>query len=170
VQERLNDKPANGLPNQLIEETATVVDRDGDYVLVESLNSAGCSSCGASSRCGTGMLSGILGKRRNLLRIRDHLGLQVGEQVTLGTPSGQLAKAAAVTYLLPLLLMVTTAIGATGLDLDDGGVMVTALGGLMFGFLLVQLISRRHESGLVEVQLLGRAPAVTEHFIQFVKQ
>lgn len=161
---------SQSLPETLIEESATVVERDGDYVWVEASNSAGCSSCGSSSRCGTGMLSGILGKRRNLLRIRDHLGLQVGEQVMLGTVPGQLVKAAVITYLLPLLLMVITAIGASGLDLDDSGVMVTSLGGLMLGFLLVQLISRRHESGLVEVQLLGRAPAVTEHFIQFVKQ
>lgn len=167
MQESVND---NGLPDRLIEETATVVERDGDYVLVESLDGVGCSSCSAGSRCGTGMLSGILGKRRNLLRIPDHLGLQVGEQVILGTVPGQLVKAAVITYLLPLLAMVMSAIGASGLDIDDSGVMLAALGGLMLGFLLVQLISRRHESGLVEVQLLGRVPPVTEHSIQFVKQ
>lgn len=156
----------------LIEEQATVVERDGEHVWVEAVDGSGCSSCGASSRCGTGMLAGMLGKRRNLLRLRDHLNLQIGEQVLLGTPSGQLAKAAAVTYLLPLLLMVFASIGAGTHGFGDGGALVAALVGLMTGFLLVQRMSRRQESGLVQVQLLRRlhgAGGIPEQPIQFVK-
>lgn len=107
---------------------ALVTNVAGDFALVEvaALPSA-CGKCG--DRVGCGRPHG--GPR--YYTVHNAVGARVGDRVTLSVPDGAVLKAAALSYLLPLLFVMGGAAAATawfgdGLPSVGGAAMGLALG------------------------------------------
>lgn len=152
----------------MIEETATVVGKDGYYVWVETASRSGCHSCGSQGSCASSVLSGLFKPRRNRLRVFDPYNLEVGERAVLGMRPGELVKAAFFAYLVPLMLMVATALSVSNQGHGDSTVMLLSLCSLAAGFILVRYIGGRLPGGLVQVFLLRRVEDEREQSIPFI--
>ena len=66
-----------------LEEVATVVAVDGDFVLLEVERGGGCGACALKGSCGVSALSSAFGHRAVELRLRNTLGACAGEKVLL---------------------------------------------------------------------------------------
>lgn len=88
----------------MIEETAHVVETQGEYAWVETERRSSCGSCAAKG-CGTGALSKILGRRSQRLKVLNPIEAKPGEEVVLGIREQDLLKGSLAVYIVPLLLM-----------------------------------------------------------------
>lgn len=127
----------------MIEESAVVVDRDGEFVEVQALRRGACGHCGAKSACGTSLLDRFLGRRSLYLRVINAIDAGVGEQVVIGVPEAALLRAAFSAYLVPLIALILGAIlgqevaNSVGLLSSE---LVSLIGGLVgFGLALIWL-------------------------------
>jgi sigma-E factor negative regulatory protein RseC len=105
----------------MIESEAVVIGVEGNYALLEITGAAGCGSCEKAAGCGLGD-----GSSRRRQRVRNAVGVRVGDTVILGAPEGAVLKAALRAYILPLGLALIGV--ASGLTL--AGDRVAVLGGL----------------------------------------
>ncbi len=88
----------------MIEETAHVVEAEGEYAWVETQRRSSCGSC-AVKGCGTGALSKIFGGRSQRLKVLNPVHAKPGDQVVLGIREWDLLKGSLTVYLLPLLTL-----------------------------------------------------------------
>lgn len=95
----------------MIEQTATVIDVEGDQLVVETVPQSSCQSCAVKSGCGTSVLSGTVGRKVVHFRVKNSVAASKGDRVVLGLPEDALVKGSLIVYLLPLLLMIITALG-----------------------------------------------------------
>jgi sigma-E factor negative regulatory protein RseC len=116
-----------------METTARVLTvRDG-RARVACDDRAACGACGRGGRCALKWFSGGTGATLEIpARIGDQLMLRPGQAVTLAVGDGEVLRAAAIVYLLPLtgLLLgaaVGSAIGAAG---EVGTLLMATVGGL----------------------------------------
>ncbi|MCP4936721.1 MAG: SoxR reducing system RseC family protein [bacterium] len=122
--------------HELIEATATVVALEGDMAVLEAKRTSACNDCGAAKGCGISVLVIFLGRKRNLLHIKNDFNAVTGEQVIIGMPESDLVLASLAVYMLPLLAMIGLSLIALALGFGDGvaglGAMVGLAGGLVF--------------------------------------
>jgi sigma-E factor negative regulatory protein RseC len=142
----------------MLQESATVVDvRDG-MALVETRSRSACSACGGGS-CGTSVVAGLFGMRRNRLALDNALGAAIGDRVTIGIPDTVLVQASLWAYLAPVTLMVIFTGLATRFGLGDLAQVLCSLIGLALGLVLVRLVTggagRRHEFDPVMLGIEG---------------
>lgn len=93
----------------MIEETAQVVLVDENGTWVETRRKSSCGQCSVNAACGTSLLSSLLGNRASRIRVINKLGARTGDEVLLGMDESSMLKAAFVTYMQPLLLMLIAA-------------------------------------------------------------
>jgi sigma-E factor negative regulatory protein RseC len=86
----------------LIEESAVIIARDGQFADVQALRRGACGACGARAACGTSLLDRFLGRRPLHLRVVNVLDARIGEQVVIGVPETALLQAAVSAYLVPM--------------------------------------------------------------------
>ena len=108
---------------------------DGGRVLVDVDAATACARCAAGRGCGAGLLSGPGGRRCVEARIRPGLQLQEGDGVELELGPGELLRAAAAVYGLPLCGALLFAACAHGLGLGDVAAAASAVAGLGAGLL-----------------------------------
>ena len=96
----------------MIKETATVVAVDGDFITVEAAIKTTCSSCQAQSDCGSGVISRALSPRTQQLSLRSPVPCKVGDTVLIGVPEAGVVAASLWLYVVPLIVLVISAIGA----------------------------------------------------------
>lgn len=96
----------------MIKESATVIAVDGDLVTVEAAIKTTCSSCQAQSDCGSGVISRALSPRTQQLTLRSPVPCKVGETVSIGVPEAGVVAASLWLYIVPLLVLVVSAIAA----------------------------------------------------------
>ena len=130
----------------MIEETAHVVDTDGEYAWVETERRSSCGSCSAKG-CGTGALSKILGRRSQRLKVLNPIDAKPGEDVVLGIHEQALLKGSLAVYIVPLLTMLAGALLGEGLAPQWGSdsetlSMLLGLLGLAAGFLWLHYFNR----------------------------
>lgn len=132
----------------MIEETAWVVDREGDYVWVEAERKSTCGQCAAQKGCGTGALATVLGRRPMRMKARNTVDARVGDQVVIGLQEAALIKGSIAVYLMPLVAMMLAAMAGQGLapqfgfaDPDKASI-VWGMTGLGLGFLWVWRFGR----------------------------
>jgi len=145
----------------MIEELAYVVATHDDWVELEARPRAACGGCAASDSCGTAALARWFGRHPLRMRVRNDLGVQVGDQVVLGLTERALLQAAARLYLVPVLSLIGGALlgqwlGA-GAGLADAGAGLGALSGVALALYAAHrarlapadapLLLRRCESG-----------------------
>jgi sigma-E factor negative regulatory protein RseC len=94
----------------LIEESAVIIARDGQFADVQALRRGACGACGARAACGTSLLDRFLGRRPLHLRVVNVLDARIGEQVVIGVPETALLQAAVSAYLVPMVGLILGAI------------------------------------------------------------
>ncbi len=90
----------------MVEEQARVVDREGDYVWVETQRQSSCGSCSVKNGCGTQTLSKLFGNKSAVVRCRNSCHAKIGDQVIIGISESALLSGSLRLYMLPLLSMI----------------------------------------------------------------
>lgn len=152
------------MSDDMLEELVTVVKKEGDYAFVEATSRSGCDSCGSAGTCGTSVLGGLFRKRKNYLRVIDHLNLSVGEKAVVVMEELDLVRAAFFAYIIPLLFMMVASIIASSRGYSDQAVFVSSVLALFTGFIFIRWLGK----GQVKVNLLRRSSDTVENTIQFI--
>ena len=131
----------------MIEESATVVELDGDYAVVETIRKSTCGSCEVKTSCGTAALAKVVGNRANRMRLRNTIHAQVDDHIILGLQEQALLQTSFLFYLTPLFSCFLFAL--LGRYIDNGvGELATvlfALFGLFIGLAFVKWLSVKLE-------------------------
>lgn len=129
----------------MLSSEAVVLALDGELALVEVTEKpTGCGRCHEEGGCGGQSLTHWLGNRSYRYRLMNGIGAQVGERVLVCVPAGGVFKAAALSYLLPALMVIVGAAIGTRFDAALAGAII----GLVFGALLFRQIQSRFAAGL----------------------
>jgi sigma-E factor negative regulatory protein RseC len=123
----------------MLEQTGRVVAVGNGFAIVETAPRTACGSCRVEGACGAAGLAHLLGRRRDPVRIVDHLGLAPGDNVVLGLQAAMLMRAAAVAYGAPLVGLVLGSMLAAGIGLPEGMVALASGVGLVAGFAWLRL-------------------------------
>jgi sigma-E factor negative regulatory protein RseC len=133
----------------VIEETARIVELDGQLAWVETTRQTSCGSCSVNKGCGTATLAKVLGNRRTRVRALNPKGLGVGEQVVIGIQEDAFLRGSLAIYLVPLAGLMFGGgfgefmAGRLMLARPDLLVLICAIGGLLAGLGWVKMFSRR---------------------------
>jgi sigma-E factor negative regulatory protein RseC len=120
----------------VIEEDARVLSVEPGFAWVETERRSSCSSCSASSGCGTSVVATLFGERTNRLRVSDDIGVEVGERVVIGISDSALTRASLLAYLLPLVALMLSAFATRRAGAEDGVVALIGILGLALGLLV----------------------------------
>ncbi|MCG6935049.1 MAG: SoxR reducing system RseC family protein [Proteobacteria bacterium] len=90
----------------MIEQTAVVVELDGNFAWVQAERESSCGNCAVKSGCGTSVLSRVIGNKFTRMRVINNLHAQVGETVIVGLKEAAMLKGSVAIYLMPLLFMI----------------------------------------------------------------
>lgn len=93
----------------MIEEQAIVVDREGDYVWVQTNRQSSCGQCSVNKGCGTQVLAKVLGNKTAHIRCRNSKGVKIGDRVLIGIEESALLSGSFLVYFLPLFSMIAFA-------------------------------------------------------------
>lgn len=123
----------------MIEEIATVVSTAEQGVWLKTTSSGNCNSCDENKTCGTGLVARALTPRDAHFFVFTELSLLPGEQVKIAVAEENLLKAAAMVYVLPVILLVVFAVVAQALwQPPELLVILSAITGGIIGFLFAQ--------------------------------
>ena len=125
----------------MVEAQGQVVKVEDEFVWVETEIKSGCNHCSAKSGCGTGVLSGVLGRRRPQLRVQNSLGAKVGESVVVAVEESGVVTGSLVLYLLPLFMMMFGAVIGDSLSGEVWAIILAGLG-LVSGFGVAKVLTR----------------------------
>ncbi len=130
----------------MIEETAKVVDLDGEYAWVETQRKSACASCAVNKGCGTATLSKVLGKKRTRVKTINQLGAKSGDLVVIGIQEQALVRGSIAVYAVPLLLLLAGGLIGDWLGRGSGSESLSilfGLAGLGAGFVWLSYFSKR---------------------------
>ena len=142
----------------MIEETATVIAIEHGQLVLQANTHSACGGCAAKKGCGTGALSGWLGRKVVHIRAANTVDARVGDDVVVGLGEDALLSGSIRIYLLPLLALILSSLLAD--QLLDAGLqgrdLLVILSGLT-GFGLMRLGAR---SRLLMDSRIGRLSPV----------
>ena len=133
----------------MIEETAKVVDLDNEFAVVEMQRKTACESCSINKGCGTGVLSKVLGKKANRIKVLNRIGAVVNDHVVVGIEEDALVQGSFAMYAVPLITMLIGALLAqlilpeSVLAEGEGWVVTFAIAGLAGGFLWLRKFAEK---------------------------
>ena len=110
----------------MITERATVVAVEGDKVTVEAAIKTTCNGCQAQSDCGSGAIATAFAPKVQRLELTSPLPVKVGDEVSVGIPEAGVLSASALLYIVPLLVLISSALALDSLLPTIG--LVTELG------------------------------------------
>ena len=120
----------------MLEQTATVVAVENGQLVLETRPQSTCQSCSVNKGCGTAVLSKSVGQKVIHFRLDNTIGARKGDTVVLGLPENAVLKGSAILYLLPLLVMIATAVVADltmAADADNRDLAIALLSLLSLG-------------------------------------
>jgi len=124
------------------ESEAVVVRIQGDLAYIEVKDAvSACGSCGDKGHCGKAQT----GPRHYALR--NTVGAGVGDIVVVSVPEGAVLRAAALSYLMPLLFLFAGALVAAARWGDGLPAVVGAVLGLAAGLVALRMLSQRSPCG-----------------------
>ncbi|RGP54494.1 SoxR reducing system RseC family protein [Pseudomonas abyssi] len=143
----------------MIEERGRVLSVEPGAVWVETVRSSTCGNCAAKAGCGQGLLQRLgSGAARGFVRALTDRQWQVGDEVIIGVPEDALVRGALWVYLMPLFALFVAALSAQALGAGEPQVILAALAGLAFGFVLLRWRAvRASHDPLLTPQVLGAA-------------
>ncbi len=133
----------------MIEETALILNCDGEYADIETKPQGSCGGCASSGVCGTGVFSKVFGNRKTVVRVVNSLEAKTGDQVVIGLQESALSRVSMVFYLVPLFAMILLAIVGQEMAIRMGYLSqdpFAILGGgigLLTGLWLVRVFARK---------------------------
>lgn len=129
----------------MIEQVAQVHQIDQTSVWLDTVRLSTCNSCSMKSGCGQRLMNQATDCKRSRIQLPlpADMSLQVGDEVVLGVPQKAFIKASLMTFAMPLLVMLLTAIIAQTLSASEPIIAITALAGLGLGLALLRMYSRR---------------------------
>lgn len=130
----------------MIETHGVVIRIEDGVAYVEARREpSGCGGCDSVKGCATGTLSKFFGRGRGVMRAQNTVGAGVGDSVVVGINEGGLLHGSVAVYLMPLLLLLGGAIGASAFApaaaLKEAYSIWGAALGLGAGFLWVKAFS-----------------------------
>lgn len=134
----------------MIEETGRVISCEDGYAWIETERKSTCSSCSANKGCGTGVISKFYSGRFSRIKALNSVNAAAGDRVVLGLAEDALVRGSLAVYGLPLLTLLLMALLGSAVA-DEVGIMQQAdaliaifgLTGLLLGFYVVRLFSRK---------------------------
>lgn len=142
----------------LIEETGEVVELQGGWAVIETRSRSACDHCATGNACGTSVLASVFGQRRNRVRLNNHLGVSVGDNVVIGIHESVLLSTAILAYMLPLLLMIGCALLAANLlESSDDMTFIASMLGLFAGMAMSNRIMGDKDYQARDIMLLRNA-------------
>lgn len=135
----------------MIEETAVVVELQGDQAVIEVTRQSTCGQCAAQKGCGTTVFAGWFGARLNRMQVANAINARIGDRVVVGLDETSLFKASLLVYLLPLLLMAAFGLVAQWLAppvtaYSDLIVMLFALAGFVTALFINRIVQQRFKN------------------------
>ncbi|EXJ11565.1 MULTISPECIES: SoxR reducing system RseC family protein [Nitrincola] len=127
----------------MVEETAKVIRVLDKALVVETKRLSACQTCSSRDGCGQKKLTSLWGNRVSELLIDNPSGLeaQPGQQVVIGLNEQAILKASLLLYLLPLSLMIVTAMLSYSQGVSEGWMIIMSFAGLMIGFVIARWVS-----------------------------
>lgn len=151
----------------MIEEVGVITGIDKQnheqYIWVETKIKTTCGGCQANDNCGTGVIAKALTPKKEQLYLACDETVNIGQQVKLGIPEGNLLKASALVYLLPIVVVLVTALIAQfvfpllGLY-AEGWVVVSAMLAAFGCFKRISNYLKHDASHDYQPQLIGLLP------------
>lgn len=129
----------------MLTESARVIRRDGNRVVLELQRGSACGHCEMSQGCGTGALGRLLGKRLRPLVIETDQDYRPGDEVELALPEASLVRASLLVYGFPLLGMLLGGLLASAIGASDWLVAVAVFAGFLAGFVCAAFSTSRLE-------------------------
>jgi sigma-E factor negative regulatory protein RseC len=83
---------------------------DSQIICVETQIKSTCGSCEAQSNCGTGAIAKVFANKREKLTFNYQGVISIGQQVKLGIPEQSLLKASSLVYILPIFVLIFSAL------------------------------------------------------------
>lgn len=133
----------------MIEETALILNCEGEYADIETKPQSSCGGCASSGVCGTGVFSKVFGNRKTVVRVVNSLKAKPGDQVIIGLQESALSRVSMVFYMVPLISMILLAVLGQEMAISLGYASYdpfAILGGgigLFTGLWLVRIFSKR---------------------------
>ena len=120
----------------MLEESARVVNIEGEFAWVESERHSTCGSCSVRSGCGTGVIARVLGRKRIRLRAVNKIDANVGDRVVIGIAETGVVRGSLAVYAVPLAGLLAGAVAGqlAGLYLMQAGSDLPAIAGAVGGF------------------------------------
>lgn len=128
----------------MIEEITRVVAVAGATVTIEADRQSACAQCQNQSGCGQKALAEWASRRVVNIDADNpyQVPVQVGDKVVVGLEEHSFLTASVGLYLLPISLMMFMAgVAHYGAMLAEGYVILSALAGLLVGFMAARLLS-----------------------------
>ena len=130
----------------MIEETAKIVELEGEFAWVETQRQSACGACAVNKGCGTATIAKVLGKKRTRIRAINRLNAKLGDEVIIGIQEQALVRGSIAVYAVPLVLLLIG--GMFGEWLGQGSdsewlAIFFGLLGLGAGFLWLAHFSRK---------------------------
>ena len=139
------------------------VSKDGWAIVVTERDDA-CSNCESAQFC-----HALADCTRIETRVLNRANAGVGDRVTISLSSSSVLKSAMILYILPTVSLVLGAVGGAGLKEqlgigETGAAILFGFAGLILGFAIAGLISKRQTAGSKLTPVITRIIKPTERF------
>ena len=125
----------------IIQPAKVIAETDLTYVL-ETLPKSACPRCAEGKGCGGGILAQAFANKTYQLSINKNKHLELQQLVQIGIKSSLLVRASLLLYLLPLVFMLTAALIAGSLTMQQDIYTVTAaILGMVLGVIVAKQLS-----------------------------
>lgn len=161
--------------NSMIEQVAHVHAIDQTTVWLDTIRLSTCNSCSMKSGCGQRLMNQATDCKRSRIElpIPQNMSLKVGDDVVLGIPQNAFIKASLLTFAMPLVTMLITALLAQWWSLSEPVTVVFALIGLGLGLLLLRWYSQTEvvlNSKQWQPVILRQQPSHQEQVLHFTPE
>lgn len=131
----------------MMTETATVIAFQNGIATVQSQGKTTCSGCSSKAGCGNSALSELsqftTKQNQYIFTLKSPIPLVVGQQVLVGLEEKSLLISALIVYILPLLVLLTTALISATFITNEGIIAFLTLAMTLISFLPVGYFSRK---------------------------
>ena len=91
----------------MIKEIGRVVQKDAEFIWVETAIKSTCSTCAAKPNCGTSSVAEAFAGKSVINKVKNTLDANLEDQVEIGIPEDSLVQGAFWIYILPIVTALT---------------------------------------------------------------
>jgi len=148
----------------MIKSLAKIEKINQNSLVVSSKQTSSCHACSSKDSCGVGILSKIMPNREHVFYVdkpKDQdIAFHIGDWIEIGLGDESLIKGALLLYIVPLLAMMLCVFLALFLGFSEGILILTALFGLVIGFVISHYQSKKMTQKImykpVFIQYIGK--------------